>query len=154
MHQGVITAQGRPRFCHFSGSLQNRNQQSIGSNYRLMQIHLPIHQSPGNQKFLYAINALFFHHQIAILHIQHMYQSIHAHNPLTHPGIKTVAHQIIQPIHIQLTGNQLMQKRFLVIIALKNIDRQTQSTAKLDIHPLHQHDRNILVIYPLSQSIF
>ncbi len=89
---------------------KNANEQLFGHDSGLVQVHLPIHKATRHEKFFNRINALFLHHQLVVHHIEHTYHTICTYIPFGHPCIKTIAFQIIEPIHIQLAGNKLVHE--------------------------------------------
>ena len=110
-----------------------------------MQIDLPVHQPPRDNKLLHRIDALLLHHQTVVLHIQHTDDAVGAHNALTHTREEAVASQIVESVHIQLAAHQLVQK-VLWIAVVENADGSRESSLELLVQPLHKEAGAVLVV--------
>ena len=83
---------------------------------------------------------------------QHFDDAVVPDDPFVHPCEKTVSGQVIHPIHVQLTGHQLVQKFFRIGV-FKNLNRQAQCAVKLLVEFGHKQFRKALVVY-VDQRIF
>ena len=105
----------------FSCALDDFHQHAFRTHNGFMQINLPVHKSAGYQKFFNGINSFFLYHQFSIMHRKHFDDPVITNHTFGNPGKKTISVEIIHPVHIQLTGYQLMQKFFWIMIG-KNIN--------------------------------
>ena len=117
-----------------------------------MQINLPIHEPARHQEILDRIDSFRFHHQFIVHHIQHFHDACRTDAAFAHAGEKTVALQIIQPVHIQLTADQLIEETFVVSVG-ENLDGDIQCAVQLAIHPSCHQQRNLLVMDIADQAI-
>ena len=119
------------------GTPQTKHQHHFRHMHRLMQIHLPVHQAAGNYELFNGVDRLHIRHQFVIAHVQHFNDTFRTDNPFGHTRKKTVSGQIVQPVNIQLAGNQLVQKPFWIHV-LKNPDGQGQTPFILTVQRIHE----------------
>ena len=118
-----------------------------------MQINLPVHQAAGYEEFFNGINTLSFHHQLIVMHVEHFDDTCRANNSLAYTAVETIAAQVVEPVHIQLTRNELMQE-MLVIIVGEYFQCEGEFSIIFIVHPLHHAERNLLVGDMLNNTVF
>ena len=101
-----------------------------------MEVHLPVHQSPGHQEFFDGIDAFFLHHQGITLHGQHLQDPVVADGSFDHAGEETVAGEVVHPIHVQLSAHELVQEALRVGVA-EDVDRRLQFTIAFRVQFFH-----------------
>ena len=68
---------------------------------------------------------------------QHRDNSIYANCTFLHTGKETITFQVVEPINIELTGDQLM-KEFSFVAVTEDLDRQVKCAFKLLIQSFHK----------------
>src|SRR5687768_16362063 len=86
------------------------DQHAFSAHRRFMQIHLPVHKTPGVEEILDVENAFLFHDQMFLVYIQHRDNAVYANGALLYAGKKTVALEVVKAIDVQLAGDQLMKE--------------------------------------------
>ena len=138
--------------CQLLGAGERACEHLLTHHRGLVQIHLPVHQATGGEEVLNGIDTLRLHHQVVILHIEHLDDASRANVTLSHSRIETIAAQVVETVHIELTAHKLMQEALLILILVYAYGKIETST-QLMIHPLHQHQRNLFVMYARSDGI-
>lgn len=77
-----------------------------------MQIHLPIHQASRIEKTLNIVYPFLFHDQLTLHYIEHGDDPVGTNCSLHDAGKKAVAVEVVQPVHVQLRADELMQEFF------------------------------------------
>ena len=109
-----------------------------------MHIYLPVHQSPGDDKLLHAIDTLLVHHQLVVVHIEHRDDAVGAHDALAHTGEERVAAQVVEAVHIELATDELVQEMLMVSVG-EYLNGDIQCATHLLVHPFHHHKGNLLM---------
>ena len=117
-----------------------------------MQIDLPIHQSAGGQIVLDGIDTFRVNHQLVVGHIQHLDDACRTDVSFCNAGIEGVATKIVQAVHVQLTGNQLMEY-FVGIFVLENGDGQIQLVFQIVVYLFHHHQGYVLMGNAVNQRV-
>ena len=118
-----------------------------------MQLNLPIHKASSDEEILDRIDTLRLHHKTVVVHIEHIYNTIRPDSTLCDTGIEAVATEVVNPIHIQLRADKLVQEMLWIFI-FKNIYSEGQRTIHLTIYLLHYQQRNIFMADVIYESIF
>ena len=84
------------------------------------------------------------YNQRVIYHVEHLNDSGRADIPFCHPRIERVTSQIVKTVHIELTGNQLVQE-VLWIFSFEDGDGQVQLSVEVLIDLLHHQQGDIFV---------
>ena len=81
-----------------------------------MQIDLPIHEPSRHEEFLDGIDPLLFDYQPVVFDSKHFDDAFTPNFAFCHPGVKTIPREVIHAIHVQLRGDQLMEKTLGVVV--------------------------------------
>jgi hypothetical protein len=116
---------------------QGGDQHSLGGEHGLVQVDLPVHQPPGHEEFFDRINPFFLHHQLALVHGQHLDDAVVADHAFVDAGEVAVAVEVVHPVHVELAGDELMEEFFGVLV-FKNIDCQREGAAEFFVELFHK----------------
>ena len=103
-----------------------------------MQIDLPVHQSAGGEVVLQRIDTLLIDHEFIIHHIEHLDDACRTDITLSDARIERVAPQVVETVHIQLAGDELVEE-VLRIVALEDRDGQIQLSVQVAVDLFHHH---------------
>ena len=87
------------------------------------------------------------------MHAQHFDEAVGAGAAFLHAGVKGVAVEVVEPVHVELTAHQLVKKR-PGIRALEHLNGQIELASELLVQPLHQKQGQLLVRHVLENSGF
>ena len=136
----------------FLCTTQRIDKHEFGAQYRFVQINLPIHEPTRDNKFLDAVNTLLFHHKLIIDHIEHFQDALTSDLPFNNAAEKTIARQIVETIHIQLTTDELMKKS-LVVLIVENGNGHRKAPFEMLIQLRHNERRNLLMMHFTGDGI-
>jgi len=136
-----------------AGPLHGPNHHLFGAGDGFVQVHLPVHQPAAHQKILDRVHGLFLEHQPFVVHAQHFYEAVGPGAAFFHAGVKRVAVEVIEPVHVELAAHELV-KEGPAVGALKHVDGQIQPAAELRVQALHDEQRELLVRHVLKNSRF
>ncbi len=96
------------------GAFQHLHQRVFRAQHGLVHIHLPIHDAPRHQETFHGIDTLRLDSEFIPNDFHHFQQSLCIHAALCNTAEETVALQIVDAVHVQLTGNEFAKKAFFV----------------------------------------
>src|SRR3712207_9264537 len=94
-----------------------------------MKIYLPIHQPACGKEVFYGIDAFGFDNQMVVCHIEHLDDTRRTDIPFGDSRVETVAAEIIEPVHVELSADELVQEAFGVFV-LKNLNGETEQIGR------------------------
>ena len=87
------------------------------------------------------------------MHVQHLYYARTADVALVDTCKETVAPQVVEPVHVELAADELVQV-VLGVFVLEYLDGQVKLVAQLMVYLSHHHQRYLFVGYALEQCVF
>src|SRR5690554_5088567 len=118
----------------------------------LVQVYLPVHQSPRHQEVLDGVDPFRLYHQPLILQVEHLDDTCRTDVSLTHTGEEAVTTQVIKPVHVELTTHQLVQEPLGISVG-EDIASRLQRSVPLPVHLLHHQQRELLVVHVGDQRM-
>ena len=134
------------------GTIQGIDKNLLVTYSGLVQIHLPVHQSTCCQVVLYRVDAFGIDYQSVVGHIEHLDNARTTDVALCNACIERVSTQIVQSVHVQLTGYQLVEY-FVRVFVLEDAYRQIQLTFHVAVDLFHHQQRDVLVRDSVYQRV-
>ena len=81
-----------------------------------MHIHLPIHEAAADDELLDAVDALFVDDKFVVVDVEHGDDAVGAYDALADTGEEAVASQIVETVHVELRGDQLVEEMLMILV--------------------------------------
>ena len=117
-----------------------------------MQVHLPVHQAAGDEELLDGVDAFRVHGQLPFVQVEHLDDARRADGALHHARVEAVAAQVVDAVHVELAGHQLVQETLGMAVA-EHVHGQVEPPAGLLVHPPHHEQRQFLVADAVHQAV-
>ena len=108
-------------------SVEGPQQYLLIAYCRLVQIDLPIHESTSGQEILDGVDAFCLDYQTVVADVEHFDDTGGADVAFGDTCEEGVAAQIVQTVHVQLAGDELMEN-LVGVFVLENADGQIQAS--------------------------
>ena len=94
-----------------------------------------------------------FDHQCIVDNVEHLDDACRSYVALGDASEERVASQIVQAVHVELTGDELMEE-VLGILILEDADGERELSAEVMVHLFHHHQRDVFVRDAADKRVF
>jgi len=149
--RSLLDGGGGPVLEMLSHALEDGPQQLIAGQHRLVQVHLPVHEPPRDQEVFDRVDAfrLDCHFRVGTAlqrtHAHRLDEPLHADFALRHACVKRVAPQVVEPVHVELAGDELVEEGTLVG-PIEDFDRLVQRAVESLVQVEKEHPAHPLVV--------
>ena len=134
------------------GALEHVDEHLLISYGGLVKVNLPIHQTAGGEVVLERVDTFLLYDEAVVNHVEHLDDACRSDVALGNSCEERVASQVVETVHIELAGDELMQES-LGVVVLEDSDGHSQPVVQVVIDALHHHQRNVLVRDAVNERI-
>jgi len=102
-----------------------------------VKVDLPVHKSPCQDELFDGVDPFLFDNQLILLHGKHIDDTVCVDHPFGDTSKETVARKVIEPVHIKLARDKLVQEVFRVITG-EDPDGRIQGSVILPVQLFHE----------------
>ena len=94
-----------------------------------------------------------FYYKRIVYHIEHLDDTSRTNVTFRHSCIERITTKIVEPVHIELTGDQLVQE-VLRVLTLEDRNSQVQLPVEMTVDFFHHQQRDLLMRNIVDEGIF
>ena len=142
-----------------AGASDDGPQQRVGGQHRLVQVHLPVHEPPRDQEVFHGIDAFRLDHDAAVrspfrrMHPERFDDALHADLAFDHACVERIAAQVIETVHVELAGDELVEEGTFVRI-VKDLEGQFQRATEAFVQAQQEPTAHGFVPEALDELMF
>ena len=144
--EGGVSIELDPLAQQMACTRQNAVEHIVGSYHRLVEIDLPVHEPSRDDELLDGIDAFFVDNEHVVLDVEHIDDALGADNTLADAGEEAVARQVVEPVHIELRGDELVQEMARIGV-VENLYGCLQAATEFGVESAHKKSRQVLVVH-------
>jgi len=125
----------------------------------LVKINLPVHEPAGEEEILDGVHSFCFHRYLCAgravygMNAKGLDNTLHADLPFGDTRIKGISPEIIQPVHIKLTGDKLVKKGPFIGV-IKHVDCEREPPIKTLIEATKEHATHVFMTELVDEEVF
>ncbi len=138
---------------------QDAPEQLVAGQHGLVEVGLPVHEPAGDEEVLDGVDALRLDHDLRVgparegMHAHGLEQALDPHLPLRHAGVEGVAPEVVEPIHVELARDQLVEEGAVVRV-VEHGEGQVERTVHALVEVGQEDPAHVLVRKVLDELVF
>ena len=144
--QGLIALEGCAVGQQLAGASEDAVEEVVGGDDGFVEVDLPVHQPSRDDEFLDGVDALFVDDELVVVHVEHRDDAVGADDAFADSGEERVAPEVVEPVHIELGGDELVEEASRVGV-VEYADSQLQTAIRFTVNLLHKKQRQMFVMH-------